>query len=88
MKRYLVFAGEDYYPAGGWGDFIEAFASHEDAASKAAECEERGDWSQVVDLERMEEVYKEQPDGGLHDEVDTKWHINPVMPYVRFLEAG
>ena len=22
MKKYLLFAGEDYYPEGGWNDFI------------------------------------------------------------------
>ena len=24
MKRYLAFAGDDYYPTGGWGDFVAA----------------------------------------------------------------
>lgn len=24
-KRYLVFAGYDYYPEGGWGDFQGSF---------------------------------------------------------------
>ena len=28
---YLVFAGEDYYPRGGWCDFIDKHASLDDA---------------------------------------------------------
>jgi hypothetical protein len=36
MKRYLVFAGDDYYPAGGWGDFQGSFDSAVDI--------ETGEW--------------------------------------------
>lgn len=33
MKRYLLFSGEDYYPIGGWKDFIGDFDSAEEAKS-------------------------------------------------------
>ena len=35
MKRFLVFGGEDYYPHGGWGDFIDSFDTIEEAKSCA-----------------------------------------------------
>ncbi len=31
IKRFLVFAYDDYYPAGGWGDFRGAFDTSEEA---------------------------------------------------------
>ena len=46
LKRYLVFAGDNYYPAGGWQDFIGDFDDL-DAALDTARL--RGDWSEVVD---------------------------------------
>lgn len=27
MKRYLLFAFPQFYPAGGWNDFVDSFAS-------------------------------------------------------------
>lgn len=33
---YLLFAGPQYYPAGGWSDFVRAFASHEAAQIEVA----------------------------------------------------
>lgn len=33
MERYLVFAGEDFYPAGGWHDCLGGFDSVEIARS-------------------------------------------------------
>ena len=51
-KRYILFAGEAYYPAGGWDDYIASFETLEEA--KAAEKEKmkgyQYDWSHVVDL--------------------------------------
>ena len=52
MIRYLVFAGPDYYPAGGWHDFVGAFATFEEADAKATAY--TGDWAYVVDLARLE----------------------------------
>lgn len=62
MKRFLVFAGLDYYPAGGWADFRGGFDDLDSAAAEAGRlileqdpdkpkgCG-RFEWSQVIDLE-------------------------------------
>ena len=31
MKRYLLFTGENYYPRGGWKDFVASFDIVEEA---------------------------------------------------------
>lgn len=51
LKRYLVFAGETYYAAGGWNDFAGSFDTVGDAANHAIEYVERirFDWWHVVD---------------------------------------
>ena len=50
MKRYLVFAGEDYYPVGGAGDFVSDHDTEEEAIKVADEaC--RGEWAHVLDTE-------------------------------------
>lgn len=62
MKRFLVFAGHDYYPNGGWADFKEGFDDLDSAAAEAgrlvteqdpnrAKGQGRFDWSQVIDLQ-------------------------------------
>lgn len=50
VKRYLVFAGEDYYPVGGWGDFQQSFDTQPDALACAQEHEKEGKWTHVIDL--------------------------------------
>ena len=64
MKRYALFAGNFYYPCGGWGDFESAFDTIDDAkAAGSAELQIRGgaysneqDWYHVVDLQTGEIV--------------------------------
>lgn len=56
-KRYLLFYGDAYYPAGGWGDFRGAFDTIEEA--HAAYMKAPGwkpDWWHVVDLETLKEI--------------------------------
>lgn len=52
MKRYLLFAGDNYYPGGGWKDFVddcddkkeaELFIKHWSRKSLT------GTWAHVVD---------------------------------------
>ncbi len=43
---YLVFAGDHYYPAGGWRDFEGAFPSLEDAEEHAKDL--KCDWWHIV----------------------------------------
>lgn len=52
MKRYLVFAGYDYYPSGGWDDFQSDHETAEEAhAAVRTLVVKSHDWYQVVDLE-------------------------------------
>lgn len=48
VRRFLVFAGENYCPRGGWRDFQGSFAT-QDEAIEAAELYP-GQWWEVVDL--------------------------------------
>lgn len=55
MKRYLVFAGQAYYPSGGANDFILATDDLEEARHKRNENKEEGfDWSHIFDNETLE----------------------------------
>ena len=51
MKRYLLFGGDCYYPAGGWDDFMGAFDTFEEARQHAGD--HPADWQHVVDTETM-----------------------------------
>ena len=48
MKRFLIFAGLEYYPMGGWGDFYDSAETVEDALEKLAHAQ-CNDWWQIVD---------------------------------------
>jgi len=52
MKRFLVFAGDCYYPSGGWNDFK---SDHEtlSEAFEATKVKGIGDWWHVVDTVGM-----------------------------------
>ena len=52
---FALFAGDSYYPSGGWDDFRGMFDSLEDAA--AAYNQGRYDWGHVVDLRIQKEVH-------------------------------
>lgn len=55
MKRYLLFAGDIYYPAGGWRDFIGDFDVLDEA--KARLIRNRSyDWYQIYDTKHNEIV--------------------------------
>lgn len=62
-KLYILFAGADYYPSGGWRDVVGSFTSVEEAIKVALQREAdreypKYDWWQVVDLDtRAEEVH-------------------------------
>ena len=60
MKRYGLFAFADYYPDGGWSDFVKAFDTQEEAKMHAEDGvtvardkyhHPRGSNFQVVDME-------------------------------------
>ncbi len=52
MKRFLLFDGDTYYPAGGWHDFAGSFDTLDEAQ---AEAKNRGaDWFHIVDSTKVE----------------------------------
>lgn len=55
MKRFLLFAGETYYPRGGWADFQSSADTLDEAVEKAANVADC-DWWQIVDTQNMEVV--------------------------------
>jgi len=59
VKRFIVFAGNDYYPGGGWHDFHSDHDMAEDAVKAADQAvhERHEDWSHVVDASTGEEIY-------------------------------
>lgn len=49
-KRYLVFAGDNYYPQRAWDDFKGSFDTKDEAKEFALSLKE--DWYQIIDLEK------------------------------------
>jgi len=47
---FLVFAGDNYYPSGGWDDFRSAHTTEEEANTARDTLAKIYDWTQVVDL--------------------------------------
>lgn len=64
IKRFLLFAGDTYYPNGGWGDFIASFETKEDAIEAERMARARNSWSHLIDLENPPKS---------NDEVWTAW---------------
>jgi hypothetical protein len=55
MKRYLVFAFDEYYPQGGWCDFKHSFREYAQAYDYASEWIAQGhnEYFQIVDTWTM-----------------------------------
>lgn len=58
MKRYLLFAGSNYYPSGGWDDFEGSFDSAAEALAAVPSIRVRRepDWFHVIDSQTGERV--------------------------------
>lgn len=54
MDRYVLFAGDRFYPGGGWNDYHSSYSSLEDAQKAAAQC--KADWWHIVDMQTGREV--------------------------------
>lgn len=54
MKRFALFACDQYYPCGGWDDFKGSFDSVHDALTELAttSC----DWWHIIDLTSGEKI--------------------------------
>jgi len=53
MKRYLVFAFDEYYPSGGWDDFLKDFDTFGEAKKYIMEEHKKSkrDYYQIVDTQ-------------------------------------
>lgn len=51
IKRFLVFAGDIYYPGGGWDDFKDSFLTEAAARTFIDDNLGGADWWQIVDSE-------------------------------------
>lgn len=51
MKRFLVFAGANYYPCGGWKDFYGSYDTKDEAQEAIAE--QDFDWNEIIDTENL-----------------------------------
>jgi hypothetical protein len=47
VKRFVIFAGDQYYPDGGWSDYRSSYATLDEARHAITP----RDWWQIVDLE-------------------------------------
>jgi hypothetical protein len=54
VKRFVVFAGDKYYPAGGWDDHVGSFDTEAEARLVLKNAPD--DWGHIIDLETGEEV--------------------------------
>jgi hypothetical protein len=52
IKRFMLFMGDDYYPAGGGDDFTASFDTKEEAIQHAKQLgyPRKYDWAHVIDL--------------------------------------
>lgn len=57
MKRYLLFAGDDYYPQGGMSDFVDSFNTPQEAYDSYAP--KYNAWYQIVDYQTLEVIYND-----------------------------
>lgn len=57
MRRYLLFAGQLYYPRGGWNDFAGSFGALDEAKAAASRfLEDNYGWVQAIDSETQARV--------------------------------
>lgn len=51
---FLVFAGDNYYPSGGWNDYAGAWPTLEEAKFTAMRLPSQ--WAQIIDMRTGEDV--------------------------------
>jgi hypothetical protein len=65
MKKYLLWAGDNYYPTAGLGDYVGSFDTIEEAKAEGTRTYETGlanypqrvyDWYEIVDYATMKRV--------------------------------
>lgn len=65
IKRFVVFAGSQYYPCGGYHDYKYSFDTLEEAEKLIKEWQEKGryEWHQIWDLETGAEHFEGRAHG-------------------------
>ena len=57
MKRYWLFAGDNYYPSGGMTDYVDQFDTINEATNAHVRSNDpSGEWADVLDIESMDIV--------------------------------
>lgn len=49
MKRYLIFSYPEYYPIGGWGDFIIDFNTYDELLVNGSGIKFSSDTTEIID---------------------------------------
>jgi hypothetical protein len=50
---FLLFAGDDFYPGGGWTDFVARFDSLEEAKEFIVQNKKSYDWVEIVECNNL-----------------------------------
>lgn len=57
MNQFVLFAGDNYYPGGGWQDFVDSYDTVEEAVAAGKPDEDDwGKWYHVIDITTGERV--------------------------------
>ena len=54
LKRFLLFAGDTYYPSGGWDDYKATYATRRATVKAVNRWSTKGGWAHAVDSETGE----------------------------------
>jgi hypothetical protein len=68
VKRFILFAGDFYYPGGGAADFISEYDHLMDAKTQI-----RGDWSHILDTQT----------GTVHETQNGEWTAKLIREFVK-----
>ena len=60
MKRFLIFAGDTYYPIGGWKDFRGSADTIDEAADMVYKIDGMVDWFHVVDSQTGRVIFDQE----------------------------
>ena len=62
MKRFILFAGDKYYPIGGRDYFYGSYDTLEELKGAEAEALKANDWTNCVDAREEEDENKDEDD--------------------------